>query len=71
MPTRPCRSPLAPLTPTERRVLRVLCRGCSNRAIAQELVVSHRTVEDHVSHLLAKTSSRNRAELMLWALGER
>ncbi len=52
-------------------MLSVLCQGRSNRAIALELVVSHRTVEDHVSHLLAKTGCHNRSELMLWALGER
>ncbi|MFN5194434.1 MAG: response regulator transcription factor [Cyanobacteriota bacterium] len=67
----PSAPPLVPLTPAERRVLSVLCQGRSNRAIALELVVSHRTVEDHVSHLLAKTGCHNRSELMLWALGER
>ncbi len=71
MPARSCSTPLSPLTPTEGKVLEALCRGGSNRAIAAELVVSHRTVEDHVSHLLAKTGCRNRAQLLLWALGER
>ncbi|MEB3352184.1 MAG: helix-turn-helix transcriptional regulator [Cyanobacteriota bacterium] len=63
--------PLAPLTPAELRVLAVLQRGATNRVIAAELVISPRTVEDHVSNLLAKTASRNRGELLLWAIGAR
>jgi DNA-binding NarL/FixJ family response regulator len=59
------------LTPAERSVLAPLVRGLSNKAIAAELVLSHRTVESHVSNLLAKTGCGNRCQLMLWALNER
>jgi DNA-binding NarL/FixJ family response regulator len=58
----------APLTPAELRVLTVLRRGSSNGRIAEELVLSRRTIESHVSSLLAKTGCRNRSELLLWAL---
>jgi DNA-binding NarL/FixJ family response regulator len=61
----------AALTPAERRVLHLLKEGRSNKGIAAALTLSHRTVESHVSHLLAKTGCRNRSQLLLWALGER
>jgi len=60
--------PLAPITPAEHRVLQALHRGGSNRTIASELVISPRTVESHVSSLLAKTGCRNRTQLLLWSL---
>ena len=63
--------PLSPLTPAEERVLVELRRGFSNKGIAAVLVLSPRTVESHVSQLLAKTGCQNRTQLLLWALGER
>jgi DNA-binding NarL/FixJ family response regulator len=63
---RPAR--LARITPAEKRVLRVLCRGDSNRAIADRLRLSPRTVESHVSSLLEKTGCHSRTQLLLWAL---
>jgi DNA-binding NarL/FixJ family response regulator len=45
-----------------------LRRGGSNRTIAAELVISPRTVESHVSSLLAKTGCRSRTQLLLWTL---
>jgi septum site-determining protein MinD len=50
-------APLAPITPAEQRVLALLLGGESNRAIAEQLVLSPRTVESHVSSLLSKTGS--------------
>ncbi len=58
-------------TPAEQRVLVWLARGLSNKAIAAELVLSPRTVESHVSNLLAKAGCSNRSQLLLWARGER
>ncbi|CAK6693154.1 MULTISPECIES: response regulator transcription factor [unclassified Synechococcus] len=65
--------PLVELSPTpaEQRVLGWLVRGLSNKAIAAELVLSPRTVESHVSSLLAKAGCSNRSQLLLWARGER
>jgi DNA-binding CsgD family transcriptional regulator len=60
--------PRAPLTPAELRVLSLLLLGSSNGLIAEQLFLSRRTIESHVSSLLAKTGCRNRSELMLWAL---
>jgi DNA-binding CsgD family transcriptional regulator len=61
----------AGVTPAEGQVLDRLLRGLSNRLIAQELVLSHRTVESHISRLLAKTGCRSRTQLLLWALAKR
>mgnify|MGYP006290635031 CR=1 FL=1 len=55
----------------ERRVLLQLLQGLSNRAIAAALVLSPRTVESHISNLLAKTGCRSRSQLLLWALAKR
>ncbi|MFN7899176.1 MAG: response regulator transcription factor [Synechococcaceae cyanobacterium] len=64
----PCQQPL---TPAEERVLAVLRRGQTNRAIAAELVLSPRTVEGHIANLLLKTGCRNRSQLLLWELARR
>jgi DNA-binding NarL/FixJ family response regulator len=61
----------AEITAAERRVLQQLERGYSNKAIAAALILSRRTVESHMSSLLAKTGCRSRTQLLLWALGER
>lgn len=56
------------LTPTELRVVQFVARGMANREIAQELNVSQRTIESHVSNMLGKTGLHNRTELARWAL---
>jgi DNA-binding NarL/FixJ family response regulator len=55
------------LTPTERVVARFVELGESNARIAERLVISRRTVETHVSHILAKLRLRSRAELRVAA----
>ena len=51
-----------PLSPQERRVLRLLVAGETNRQIAQELVVSIYTVKDHLKHLYNKLGVSNRLQ---------
>ena len=46
--------PLARLSERERRVLELMAEGLTNTAIAQRLVLSERTVEAHVRHVLLK-----------------
>ena len=58
---------LAELTPREREVLELVGEGRSNTGIAGELVVSEATVKTHIGHLLAKTGSRGRAQLVALA----
>lgn len=53
----------AALTPTELTVARLVAEGLSNPEIATELFLSPRTVQTHVSHILAKLSLRSRTEV--------
>ncbi|MBW4486242.1 MAG: response regulator transcription factor [Trichocoleus desertorum ATA4-8-CV12] len=56
------------LTPTELKVVQFVARGMANREIADELNVSQRTIESHVSNMLGKTGLHNRTELARWAI---
>ena len=47
-------SPLARLSDRERRVLELMAEGLTNTAISHRLVLSERTVEAHVRHVLLK-----------------
>lgn len=51
-----------PLTPREQEVLQRLAQGLQNKEIANELVISERTVKFHVSSILAKLGAGNRTE---------
>ncbi|WP_417374405.1 response regulator [Glutamicibacter protophormiae] len=55
------------LTPREVEVLSLIAAGRSNSEIANELFVSDATVKTHVNHLLAKTTMRDRAQLVGYA----
>ena len=59
------------LTPREREVLRLIARGYTYREAAQELVLSDRTIETHVSSVLRKLQLSNRRELARWASARR
>jgi DNA-binding CsgD family transcriptional regulator/tetratricopeptide (TPR) repeat protein len=60
----------AALTPAETRVARLVARGMSNPDIAEELFLSRRTVQTHVSNILAKLRLRSRVEIMRDAVGQ-
>jgi DNA-binding CsgD family transcriptional regulator len=63
---RPRRSALSgpgALTPAEHRVAQLAALGHGNRAIAERLYVTQRTVETHLTHAFAKLDIRSRAEL--------
>lgn len=55
------------LTEREQEVFALLARGCSNREIAEELIISVRTAETHVERILRKLGVENRAQAMLAA----
>ncbi len=50
------------LTPREEEVLEHIATGASNRAIAEVLFVSERTVKFHVSSILSKLGASNRTQ---------
>jgi DNA-binding NarL/FixJ family response regulator len=56
------------LTPSERQVLSLLAQGLDNTAIAAQLVVTKRTVQNHVSNIYGKLGVNSRTEAMLYAL---
>jgi len=59
--------PAEPLTPREEDVLRLLAQGYTNVEMAEELVISIKTVETHRAHILGKLGLRKRAELVRYA----
>ena len=48
--------PLGELTPREREVLELMAEGRSNHAIADQLVVTERAIEKHVTSIFSKLS---------------
>jgi len=56
------------LTPTETKIAYHVARGQSNPDIAAELWLSRNTVQNHISHILAKLGARSRAEIVREAL---
>jgi DNA-binding CsgD family transcriptional regulator len=58
----------AGLTAREREVAALIAQGQSNHAIAELLVVSERTVESHVTNILAKLDFTSRARIAVWAV---
>jgi DNA-binding NarL/FixJ family response regulator len=55
-------NPLAALTPREREVLELMAEGRSNAAIAEQLVVTERAVEKHVTSIFGKLNLTPAAE---------
>ncbi|MGH3899447.1 MAG: response regulator [Pseudonocardiaceae bacterium] len=56
------------LTERETEVLRQVAKGRTARQIADQLVISHRTVENHVQSTLRKLQLHNRVELARYAI---
>jgi DNA-binding CsgD family transcriptional regulator len=56
---------LGPLSTAERRVAELVGEGLSNKAIAQDLGISRRTVETHVGRVLRKLNVESRVQLAL------
>jgi DNA-binding NarL/FixJ family response regulator len=56
------------LTEREEEILLLICKGLTNKEIAERLVVSKRTVDKHRENLLQKTQSKNTANLVIYAL---
>jgi DNA-binding NarL/FixJ family response regulator len=65
----PSRRPEEPrLTERETEVLKMVAKGLTYKQIAERLVVSHRTVQNHVQNTLGKLQMHNRVELTRYAI---
>lgn len=56
------------LTERETEILKMVAKGLSYRQIAERLVLSHRTVQNHVQNTLRKLQMHNRVELTRYAI---
>lgn len=56
------------LSRREKEILRLICQGYSNNEISRKLFISPKTVDNHRTNLLSKTSSRNTANLVMFAI---
>jgi DNA-binding NarL/FixJ family response regulator len=56
------------LTEREREVAALIAQGKTDREIADTLVVSHRTVQTHVSTILSKLGVASRTQIAIWAI---
>ena len=56
------------LTERETEVLKMVAKGMSYKQIAERLVISHRTVQNHVQNTLRKLQMHNRVELTRYAI---
>ena len=59
------------LTEAEAKIAEAVARGLSNKDIAFEFEISVRTVENHISHILAKKGFSNRVEIARYILESR
>lgn len=62
----PSAAPTSPLTPREREISELIALGLTNKDIATELVISRRTVDTHVEHILTKLDFTSRAQIAAW-----
>jgi DNA-binding NarL/FixJ family response regulator len=62
------RSKVVELTKREEEVLEFICKGYSNKEIADSLFISQKTVEGHKSNLMDKTNTKSAINLMLFAI---
>ncbi len=56
------------LTPREVEVLQLIAQGQRNRSIAERLVISEKTVQNHVSNIFAKLGVEDRSHAIIWAM---
>jgi len=56
------------LTPRELDVLRLIAKGKNNKEIADEMVISEKTVKTHVSSILSKLDLDNRTQAAIYSL---
>jgi DNA-binding NarL/FixJ family response regulator len=57
-----------PLTNREQEIVKLVAEGFSNKEIAEELVISDKTVERHRANILEKLGMRDRVQLTRYAI---
>jgi non-specific serine/threonine protein kinase len=57
------------LTRREHEIAHLIAQGLTNREIAEQLVISSKTVEHHVSRILNKLGLRTRTEIAAFIVG--
>ncbi len=63
--------PMSVLTAREQQIAMLIARGLSNRAIADELVISPATAARHVANILGKLGLNSRAQVAAWTADHR
>lgn len=58
----------AELSERELEIIELVATGLTNSEIAGQLMISKRTVDNHVSNVFAKTGAKNRIALINWAM---
>ena len=56
------------LSDRELQIVELVAAGLTNQEISEQLEISKRTVDNHVSNILTKTATGNRVALVRWAL---
>ncbi|NJN20752.1 MAG: response regulator transcription factor [Leptolyngbya sp. RL_3_1] len=56
------------LSERELQIVELVAAGLTNQEISEQLEISKRTVDNHISNILTKTATGNRVALVRWAL---
>lgn len=56
-----------PLTSQEKLILKLVCKGCSNKQIAERLFISLETVKKHLQNTYRKLGASNKIEALHYA----
>ena len=56
------------LSERELQIIELVATGLTNQEVAENLEISKRTVDNHISNILFKTKTENRVALLRWAL---
>lgn len=58
------------LSERELEIIELVATGLTNLEIAKQLMISKRTVDNHVSNIFSKTGAKNRVALINWAMDQ-
>ena len=60
--------PRLDLSERELEIIGLVAQGLTNQEIGEQLMISKRTVDNHVSNVFSKTGAKNRVALLNWAM---